>query len=140
MKPEYLILHHSLTKDSETVSWDAIRRYHVQELEMIEIGYQFGVELVNRRHEIFVGRMMNEIGAHTKQNNMNFKSLGILFIGNFDLYPPPKEQWYLGLKLVSSLMDIFEISKDKVFGHNHFAKYKTCPGKLFDVKKFRELL
>lgn len=158
--PEYIILHHSLTKDSKTVSWDAIRRYHtsykykgriltkakalIMKSEGIKgiispwraIGYHLGLELINDRHEILMGRMMNETGAHCRQSRMNHRSLGICFIGNFDLYLPLKEQWNLGLRLVSSLMDIFKIPRDKVLGHNHFAKYKTCPGKLFDVDEF----
>ncbi len=140
MKPEFIIIHHSLTKDSETVSWNAIRRYHVQKLKMINIGYPFGIELVNDNYEIFMGRMMNETGAHCRQNRMNHCSLGICFIGNFDNELPPEEQWNLGLKLISSLMDIFKISKDKVLGHNYFAKYKTCPGKKFNVPKFVDQL
>ena len=137
MKPEYIIIHHSLTKDSETVSWSAIRKYHVQKLGWVNIGYHLGLELINDRHEILTGRMMNETGAHCRQNRMNHRSLGICFIGNFDNEEPPKEQWDLGLKLVSSLMDILKISKDKVRGHNHFVRYsKTCPGKMFDVDKF----
>ena len=80
--------------------------------------------------------MMNETGAHCRQNRMNHRSLGICFIGNLDNDEPPKEQWDLGLKLVSSLMDVFKIPKDKILGHNHFAKYKTCPGKKFSVNEF----
>lgn len=140
MKPKCIILHHSLTKDSGTVSWDAIRRYHVQHLGWTDIGYHFGVEFVNNHYEIFTGRMMNEVGAHCRQDRMNYRSLGICFIGNFDFFPPSEEQWILGLRLVSSLMDVLEISKDSVFGHNYFAKYKTCPGEMFDVAKFQGLL
>lgn len=39
MRPEHIIIHHSLTKDSETVSWNAIRRFHVNENGWRAIGY-----------------------------------------------------------------------------------------------------
>lgn len=140
MRPAYLIAHHSLTKDSGTVSWPAIRRYHVDELGWSDIGYQFGIEDINGHQEILVGRMMNKSGAHCKQKGMNRKSIGILFTGNFDLAPPPPEMWKLGLRLARTLMEIFYIPKDHVFGHREFASYKTCPGSQFDMDLFRAQL
>jgi len=132
-----IILHHSLTKDSQTVSWGAIRRFHTVDLGWRDIGYHLGVELARDQHEIFMGRMLNDSGAHCPQGGMNQKGIGICFVGNFDTYPPPAQMWDMGITLVRSLMDIFNIPADQVFGHRDFNSKKTCPGKMFDVDKFR---
>ncbi len=135
MIPEYIILHHSLTKDSKTVSWDPIRQYHLG-LGWDDIGYHFGIELVNTHYEIITGRAMNKYGAHCKVGGMNNKSLGVCFVGNFDLMEPIEKQWEAGLNLVRSLIEVFQIPKWKVQGRRDYATYKTCPGKLFNVGKF----
>ena len=138
MRPEHIILHHSLTEDGETVSWGAIRRYHVYENSWRDIGYHLGIELANDRYEIFTGRMMNEYGAHCSQDQMNTKSIGICFVGNFDFIKPPEPQWDLGIKLVKSLLNIFDIPRQRVWGHSTFNHIKTCPGRLFDIGRFKE--
>jgi len=53
MKPILIINHHSLTKDSGSVSWGAIRKWHMGLIggednyytnhPMIDIGYHFGL-------------------------------------------------------------------------------------------------
>ena len=151
IKPEYIICHHSLTKDSGTVSWQAIRRYHMETLGWDDIGYHFGIEFIGRNgrkakvlrqdhYEILTGRMLDQKGAHCKQNSMNHKSIGICFVGNFDLYKPPHEMWILALKLVRSLTKVFNIPRKNVRGHHEFASYKTCPGLSFNMEKFRDQL
>jgi hypothetical protein len=132
--PSSIILHHSLTKDDQVVSWGAIRRYHVETLGWSDVGYHFGIELVGNAYEVFVGRMLNEVGAHCKGRNTD--SIGVCFVGNFDTSPPPREQWHLGVRLVRAMCDIFAIPNGQVFPHHRFASYKSCPGRKFDVAKF----
>jgi hypothetical protein len=160
MKPDAIVLHHSLTEDTRTVSWAAIRHYHTSwkcegvaiakdavndlinagmpvEKPWSDIGYHFGIEDINGRFEILVGRMMNEPGAHCTQQNMNRRSLGICFVGCFDVEPPPAGQWMAGVRLVRSLMAAFEMPVGRIFGHRELAPYKSCPGRAFDLRKFR---
>ncbi len=129
MKPKRIILHHSLTSDSQTVSWNAIRKYHIETNGWKEIGYHAGLELVGDHYEIFTGRMMNEKGAHCE--GQNYDSIGICFVGNFDISEPPPEQWNVGVKLVACLCDILSIPPSMIFGHNDFNPAKSCPGTKF---------
>jgi hypothetical protein len=140
-KPSYIMVHHSLTKDSGTVSWQPIRNWHMglhpdSPYKMIDVGYQYGIELINDKYEILVGRMEGTIGAHTR--GMNGTSIGICCIGNFDKNPPDKDQWSLLLKLCVNICLRYNIPADKVKGHTEYAPYKSCPGNAFDMDKFRK--
>lgn len=98
----------------------------------------FGIEQVGNDYEIFVGRMMNKIGAHCKGKNDS--SLGVCFVGNFDLEPPSQIQFELGINLVSTLCNVFDIPKMNVYPHHRFAPWKSCPGTMFDMDRFRRHL
>jgi N-acetylmuramoyl-L-alanine amidase len=137
MKPEYIVIHHSATKDGVTMSWQAIRDYHVKEMGWNDIGYHFGIELINNRYEILMGRMPNETGAHCKEDRMNQRSLGICCAGNFDEIKPPDAQWQMCLSLVRYWMGIHSIKTGNIIGHRERATYKSCPGKMFDMDEFR---
>ena len=139
-KPEFIVIHHSLTKDQKVVDWQAIRRYHILTLGWRDVGYHYGIELVNDIPEILLGRFERESGAHTRQQGMNSRSIGIMICGNFDKAPPPDLVWVKALRLVRDVQARYQIGSDNVKGHNHFADYKTCPGKQFDMDKFREEL
>lgn len=136
MKPEYIIIHHSLTKDSQTVSWNAIRRYHVHKLGWDYIGYHFGVELVGDHYEVLLGRWPNMFGAHCSQEKMNFNSWGICVVGNFDVAEPEASQLIVLKHLARSLMEIGGIDRDHIKRHKDFAQYKSCPGGMFPFEQF----
>lgn len=128
-----IILHHSLTKDSQTVSTGAIRKYHTKTLGWSDIGYHFLLELMRDDVEIVCGRMPDVQGAHCKGNNKD--SIGICFIGDFDFAKPSKEIWDAGVKLVRFLMRHYNIRD--IQGHHSYNPLKTCPGKMFDVDQFK---
>ena len=134
MRPEQIILHHSLTEDSQTVSWIAIRRYHTQTLGWAGIGYHFGIELVGDHYETLIGRPMNVQGAHTRGQNHN--SIGICFVGNFDEEEPNYKQLACGIVLVKSLLEILNLTHKDVKMHRYYADYKSCPGWKFPFTEF----
>ena len=144
MNPTKIIIHHSLTQDGQTVSWGAIRKYHVEIMNWKNIGYHYGIELVGDTYEIFKGRMDNENGAHCLGYNEN--SIGICLVGNFDSVEPCNAQVGALQRLCRSLMEIYGIKALDVLGHwETYAMRgvpvgKTCPGIRFNMDNFRKML
>jgi|WetSurSiteA1Bulk_404760.scaffolds.fasta_scaffold00002_28 N-acetylmuramoyl-L-alanine amidase len=142
--PSIIILHHSLTKDSGTVSWSAIRNYHVHTNGWKDIGYHFGIEKVTNPndsylvYEILLGRFADMVGSHVEGHN--YGSLGICFVGNYDEEEPSSTMINKGVDLVSWLCRLYKIKPEYILGHRDFNSHKSCPGKLFDVEKFRDLV
>jgi N-acetylmuramoyl-L-alanine amidase len=141
--PQWIVIHHSLTKDSKTVSWDAIRKYHMEVNHWSDVGYHFGTELVGSNYVIQEGRSMLRMGAHVQ--NFNHHSIGICMVGNFDLEPVPVEQWRLTLRLVKKLQHFLSIPTKQVIGHREAqvlvnvppSGRKSCPGNKCDMNSFR---
>lgn len=132
-----IIIHHSLTKDGSTVSWGDIRRFHMTDPAYLftDIGYHCGVELVESGghsfyYEALMGRMWDVPGAHTK--GQNHDSLGICFVGNYDVIAPSEDMLMAGAKVIALWRKLFNIPSDQIFGHKSFAD-KTCPGILFPL-------
>jgi len=136
----HIIIHHSLTEDSRTVSWGAIRNYHINNLKWRDIGYMWGIELIGNDYEVLLGRDEDDIGAHCTQMDMNKVGIGICCVGNFDLTTPPSNMWNKCLELCRNIMRRRSIPRKNVQGHHEYYPAKSCPGKLWDMDKFRKEL
>lgn len=150
---EYLVIHHSLTKDGVNADWESIRKYHIEVNLWNDIGYHFGIEKVKDDYLIMLGRSIGVHGAHVKDGGFNSKSLGICIVGNWDIEEPPDKQWILSILFVDKLRDFLKskgmiIKRENVIGHREAQqiaglppeKRKSCPGTKFNMDQFRSQL
>ena len=136
---EYIILHHSaVSRNKNDKQYDAISNYHSNTLGWGEIGYHY---LIEPDGDIRKGRDINKSGAHTSQNLMNYRSVGVCLTGNFDIEEPTKEQKEALIKLFTRLQAEYGIPDEKIKLHRDFAKYKSCPGTRIpnDIKGYLNL-
>jgi N-acetylmuramoyl-L-alanine amidase len=132
----FIILHHSATKDGPTVSWDDIRRYHIKERNFADIGYHYGVEMIGNNCHVLMGRSLGQEGAHTV--GMNRKSVGICFVGNYEIDRPKFQMYLAGIKLIAGLCYSLRLDPYKsIMGHKEYAN-TACPGKNFDISYIRD--
>jgi len=140
-QPQFVMVHHSLTKDGDTVSWGAIRKYHVQTMGWHDIGYHMGVELVDGHFEALLGRPEDEVAAACKEGHMNELALHVCFVGNFDDAPPSAALLEFGVRyVIRPWLTRYNITPERVVGHGEYAHYKTCPGRRFDIDLLRRML
>jgi N-acetylmuramoyl-L-alanine amidase len=127
-------IHHSATKDSGTSSWEAIRRYHKDVNKWKDIGYHFGVEMVNHAPVVRAGRPIYEAGAHAP--GLNNTHIGICVVGNYDVQIPREDALNTLAVLISDLAMVhhFDLSTHAIRYHRDVS-IKTCPGNLFVSKQ-----
>jgi N-acetylmuramoyl-L-alanine amidase len=89
-------------------------------------------------YETLLGRPWDKTGAHTKGENHD--SLGICFVGNYDFIVPPAEMLRKGAEVVALWLELFELAVADVYRHHDFNPHKTCPGKTFDLDRFKFLV
>lgn len=136
----HIMIHHSLTRDSQTVSWGAIRRYHVEVRGWEAIGYHYGVELVGDHYEALLGRSELDPAAACPQEQMNTRALHVCCVGNYDLAPPPPALLETLVKLVIlPAMAEYGIPVERIIGHRDAHAPKTCPGTEFDLEVVRRM-
>lgn len=143
-KIDYIIIHHSLSNDTKTRNFDAIRKYHMKTKRWNDIGYHYVVEDVEGEAVSFFGRPVKKMGAHVK--GMNKNTIGVCIVGNYDRDEVPEHLWEVAVQLVNVLRIRFGICRSNVLGHWEaqkkqgipYERRKSCPGLFFDMKKFRK--
>ncbi len=120
-----IIVHCSATREGQNISVDTIRSWHVDGRGWSDIGYHFYIDL---HGDIYKGRDIAKIGAHTKGQNRN--SIGICYCGGVEVDgKTPKdtrteEQEDSLLAVLRTLKAMYP--EAVIHSHNDFAN-KACP-------------
>ena len=127
-KIDKIIIHCSATPEGRAVTVQEIEKWH-RDKGYNGIGYHY---IVGLNGEVWKGRDINLIGAHTKGYNSN--SIGICYVGGVDKSMKAKDTRTPAQKvalhnLVKDLKK--QYPKASIHGHNEFAA-KACPS--FNVK------
>lgn len=127
-----LIIHHT---HNPNLDLQSTHKLHIERFGWAGIGYNYIIEKDGR---IYEGRGL-KVGAHAKGNNKD--SIGIALVGNFDEDIPGDIQMKPLIELCIDFMYEYDIEVNKVIGHRELdGVTKSCPGNLFDMNKFREVL
>lgn len=136
-----VVLHHSLTTDSDTVSWKAIEKYHKEVNGWKDIGYHFGVEVINGEAYALVGRPEDKDAAAVKEGMTNRHGIHVCIVGNFDKVEPTQAVLdCLVDRILIPVMRRWSIPGNAIRLHREFNATKSCPGKKFPLAKVLQMV
>ena len=132
MTPHFLIIHHSFTPKDLPAS-QAEKSFNDNHknrgFPISSLGWNLGYHyVIYGTGELRQYRSDKEIGAHCKENSMNFQSLGICLSGNFDTELPNPEQVQTLQTLMTQKAGEWGIVGQNIYPHRQFAPYKSCYG------------
>lgn len=126
-KPTVVITHHALSRPEHTHkdvdNWHRQRWPGFVSRKGDHIGYHY---IINTDGSTYQAREHDEEGAHTL--GMNRSSIGVCFMGNFDLHYPSSAQIEAWDVLYRKLQREYPNIPTKP--HRAYAAYKSCHGKL----------
>lgn len=147
LERKFIMVHHSLTADSDTVSWGAIERYHIETNGWRDTGYHRGVELTGiaalgrYAWQSLVGRPERSVAAACPQGGMNEVALHVCCVGNYDVVAPhPSLLRCLVRRVLIPWMEEYSIPPSRIVGHRDYNPLKTCPGTRFDLDALRRMV
>ncbi|OGE77908.1 MAG: hypothetical protein A2751_02585 [Candidatus Doudnabacteria bacterium RIFCSPHIGHO2_01_FULL_46_14] len=132
MTPHFLIVHHSFTpKDlPANQAENSFNNTHKNRgFPVSSMGWYVGYHyVIYGNGELRQYRGDKEIGAHCKEQSMNFQSLGICLSGNFDTEIPNPLQTETLRTLLQQKSAEWGIASANIYPHRKFAPYKSCYG------------
>ena len=136
-KPQGIIVHHSATRDTRSLSFPAIADYHINNQGWDDIGYHFVIEDYNGEPFLLTGRGVQYKGAHCFGLNDH---IGVCVGGNYDTQELPPMLLMKLVNLLSGLIVVHDLTISDIDYHRNHAN-KTCPGEKFpSLEQLRALL
>lgn len=146
---EYVVVHHSATADSGTLSFHAIAAAHKARFGIDRVGYHWVVERVDDS----AGRMglvtmrgttMRMPGVHVR--GFNSKAVGVCLVGDFTTAPPTVAQYEAVGSVAAWCLALigYPGKVARIIGHRDVDTllgkpvHTDCPGAKFDVDTVRE--
>ncbi len=139
---QYIIVHHSGTKEGNAANFDAYHKNKKKWRHGLAYHFVIGNGNGSADGEIETGpRWEKQIhGAHSGRMDFNRISIGVCLVGNFEKQGsgPTQGQMESLQHLLKYLCKRYNIALDKVIGHNQVQKSQTaCPGKNFPFNKMK---
>lgn len=137
--PLNILVHHSVTpRDLDLGKTEAsIERNHKErQFPLSQLGWHIGYHYIIYGNGVIKQyRKDNEVGAHCKEQSMNFKSLAVCLIGNFDVENPSSAQIATLTAWLKDKGAKYNIPTARIYPHRKFAinpatgkPYKSCYG------------
>lgn len=133
-----VVLHHTWSPTAAQYrgqeTWEAIRRYHMQDRGWSDIGYHYGI---GPDGSIWKLRPVTRSGAHVLNRNQH--TVGVACVGNFDVEDPLKHGLGAAAEVVRVMVERFKLKDENIRFHREFSE-KTCPGTKVDLTNFRQMV
>lgn len=128
---DYIIIHHT---GAEEKNARQVKQYHLSK-GWRDVGYNY---IIERDGKVVPGRSLEIPGAHTRASGMNYKSIGIALIGNFQNHCPTERQFAALVDLVTWCQQKHNIPTTNVLLHREVPGAHTlCPGRYFPAGELR---
>ncbi|HPC56273.1 MAG TPA: peptidoglycan recognition family protein [Caldisericia bacterium] len=141
LEKEYIVIHHTGIKNSNENSflvWENIKKFHQikykEKFPWYIADYHFGI---SKDLRVFNGNSIEYPCFHSGDNNINFKSIAVTFLGNFDEELLDKKQFDLGVLMISDLVKRFNIKYEKILKHCEIVN-TSCPGNNFPFEELKK--